>query len=77
MGQGNIAQARQFFMRAAQIGLAHAALMLAATYDPHELARMRATSVQPNVAEARKWYLRAVELGAPEAAQRLATLDGN
>ncbi|MBX9591570.1 MAG: hypothetical protein K2X43_19950 [Hyphomonadaceae bacterium] len=75
--QGNIAQARQFFQRAAQIGLARGALMLAATYDPRELSRMRAVGVQPNVAEARKWYMRAVELGAPEAAQKLATLGGN
>lgn len=75
--QGNIAQARQFFLRAAQTGLAQGALMLAATYDPRELARMRAVSVQPNIAEARKWYMRAVELGAPDAAHKLATLGGN
>ena len=74
--QGNIANARQFFLRAAQVGLARAALLLAATYDPRELARMRAVGVQPNIAEARKWYERAVELGAPEAADRLATLGG-
>lgn len=74
---GNIAQARQFFLRAAQMGLARGALMLAATYDPRELARFHSVSVQPNVAEARKWYMRAVELGAPEAAHKLATLDAN
>ena len=74
---GNIAQARQFFLRAAQMGLARGALMMAATYDPRELTRMRSVSVQPNVAEARKWYMRAVELGAPEAAHKLATLGGN
>ena len=75
--QGNIAQARQFFLRAAQTGLARGALMLAATYDPRELARMRAVSVQPNIAEARRWYMRAVELGAPDAAHKLTTLSGN
>ena len=74
---GNIAQARQFFQRAAQMGLARGALMLAATYDPRELARFHSVSVQPNVAEARKWYMRAVELGAPDAAHKLATLDAN
>lgn len=74
---GNIAQARQFFLRAAQMGLARGALMLAATYDPRELARFHSVSVQPNVAEARKWYMRAAELGAPEAAHKLATLDAN
>lgn len=74
--QGNIVVARQFYLRAAQMGLARAALMLAATYDPHELARMRVVGIVPNVAEARKWYERALELGAPEATERLADLVG-
>lgn len=74
--QGNVAVARQFYLRAAQMGLAKAALMLGATYDPRELARLRAVGVQPNVAEARKWYERAIELGLPEAKERLATLGG-
>jgi hypothetical protein len=74
--QGNIAAARQFYLRAAQLGLARGALMLAATYDPRELARMGARGVQPNIAEARKWYERARELGAPEAEERLARLGG-
>jgi hypothetical protein len=74
---GNIAHARQFFVRAAQAGLARAALMLAATYDPREIARVGAVGVQPNLAEARRWYLRAIELGAPEAAERLANLGGS
>jgi len=74
--QGNIAAARQFFLRAAQANLARGALLLAATYDPRELARWRVQGVQPNLVEARKWYERARELGAPEAAARLAGLGG-
>jgi hypothetical protein len=74
--QGNIAVARQFFVRAAQLGLARAAMLLAATYDPRELARSGVQGVQPNLAEARKWYERARELGAPEAEERLARLGG-
>jgi hypothetical protein len=72
--QGQIAVARQFFLRAAQMGYAPAALLLAATYDPRELARWRVQGVQPNLDEARKWYQRARELGAPEAEERLARL---
>jgi hypothetical protein len=72
--QGNIAGARQLLLRAAQIGLARAAMLLAATYDPGELARWRVQGVQPNLAEARKWYERALELGAPDAKERLARL---
>lgn len=74
--QGNIAAARQFYLRAAQLGLARGAMLLAATYDPRELARMGVQGMQPNVAEARKWYERARELGAPEAEERLARLGG-
>jgi hypothetical protein len=76
VAQGNIAVARQFFLRAAQAGLARGALLLAATHDPRELARWRVQGVQPNLAEARKWYERARELGAPEAEERLARLGG-
>jgi hypothetical protein len=76
IAQGNIAVARQFLLRAAQIGLARGAMLLAATHDPRELARWGVQGVQPNVAEARKWYERARELGAPEAEGRLAGLGG-
>ncbi len=74
--QGNIAVARQFYLRAAQMGLARGAMLLAATYDPRELTRSGVQGVQPNLAEARKWYERARELGAPEAEERLARLGG-
>jgi hypothetical protein len=74
---GNIAYARQFFLRAAQAGLARGALMLAATYDPREIARVGAVGVQPNLVEARRWYTRAMELGAPGAAEMLARLGGS
>jgi TPR repeat protein len=75
--QGNVAVARQFFVRAAQLGLARGALLLAATYDPRELARWGVQGTQPNLGEARKWYERARELGAPEAEERLARLGGS
>jgi len=72
---GNIAQARAFFTRAADTGLAQGALMLASTFDPSELTRLKVQGVQPNPAEARKWYERARELGAAEAADRLTALN--
>jgi hypothetical protein len=74
--QGSIAVARQFYLRAAQMGLARAAMLLAATYDPRELTRSGVQGLQPNLAEARKWYERARELGAPDAEERLARLGG-
>jgi hypothetical protein len=72
--QGNVTPARQFFKRAAEAGLARAAIRLAATYDPAELRRINARGLVPDLAEARKWYEHARELGAPEAEERLARL---
>lgn len=75
LANGNVAQARAFFTRAADSGLARGALMLASTFDPGELSRMKVQGVQANPAEARKWYERARELGAPEAVDRLTALN--
>jgi TPR repeat protein len=77
LAQGNIALAREFFRRAADAGLAQAALRAAGTYDPVELSRLQVQGVVPDRAEARKWYERARELGAPEAEERLARLGGS
>jgi hypothetical protein len=71
---GNVGGARDFFERAADLGLAAGALRLAATYDPVELERLKVQGIVPNRALARKWYERAQDLGAPEAAARLAKL---
>lgn len=77
--QGNIGAARQFFQRAAEVGLAVGALKMAATYDPSELDRLgiKVQGAIPDRAEARKWYERARTLGAPEAEERLARIGGS
>ena len=72
--QGNIGAARSFLQRAADAGLADAALKLGATYDPAELAGIDALAVTPDLKEARTWYERARDLGAPEAERRLGRL---
>jgi hypothetical protein len=73
--QGNIGAARSFFQRAAEAGLAAAALRMGGTYDPAELTRLNALAgVAPDRNEARKWYERARDLGAQEAEERLARL---
>lgn len=76
MQDGNVSLARQFFLRAAEAGLARGALLLGATYDQRELARQNVRSVQPNPALARKWYERARELGDTQAEERLTSLGG-
>jgi glycosyltransferase involved in cell wall biosynthesis len=74
LADGNVAAARQFFLRAAEAGIARGALLLASTYDPHEFVQLRIQGVQPNPAVARKWYTRARELGAALADERLFRL---
>jgi hypothetical protein len=74
--QGNIAVARQFFRRAADMGLAVGALRLGATFDPVELDTMRIAGLEGDPKEARTWYERARALGAPEAASRITRLEG-
>jgi TPR repeat protein len=72
---GNIAAARLFFERAANLGLARSALALADTYDPEELSKLNVVGLQPDVEAARKWYETAYELGAvADAAERLQRL---
>lgn len=70
---GNVAVAQKFYQRAAERGLAEAALALASTYDPRELARMN-LDVEPNPALARQWYENARQLGSREADSRLRQL---
>jgi curved DNA-binding protein CbpA len=60
---GNIAVARQFYVRAADLGFAPAASKLADTFDANVLARHGVHGVRPNPAEAEKWRKRAAELG--------------
>ena len=48
---GNVSIARQFFLRAADGGLARGALLLAWTYDKNEFARLRIQGVTPSARE--------------------------
>ncbi len=72
--QGNIAAARQFFLRAADLGLAAGAMRMAATYDAAELAKLPIAGLSPQYGEARRWYERARQLGAADAAEKLSRL---
>jgi hypothetical protein len=74
LAQGGVAQARLFYERAAEAGLAEAAMALAATYDAAELGRLGVLGLQPDRNAARRWYERARQLGAAEAEQRLTRL---
>jgi len=75
LAEGNIAIARQYFARAARLGVAAAAVRMAETFEPDSLARLGAHGVRPDPTEADKWRKRALELGlgtAMRPAERVA-----
>jgi TPR repeat protein len=74
LAQGNIAVARQYFVRAAELGHAAAAFRVAETYDPLELARRNIRGVVADSSEAQRWYERARTLRVNTAAVRLSRL---
>lgn len=59
--------AQHFYKRAAEIGLPEAAVALARTFDPGELARIGAVGLRPDPVMARTWYEKARALGSAEA----------
>ena len=71
---GDLATARTVLQRAADAGVAAAALALAETYDPAVIAKLGVRGMQGDIDQARRWYERAHELGSNEAAHRLATM---
>jgi hypothetical protein len=77
LGEGRVAPARLLYERAADMGIAQAAMALAATYDATELAKLNLSNVQPDAALAKRWYERAQALGAKDAGQRLQRLGAN
>jgi ABC-type amino acid transport substrate-binding protein len=76
LADGRVAPARLFYSRAAEMGLAQAAMALGATYDEAELNKPHLSTVQPDSEEARRWYERARALGAADAETRLQRLSG-
>lgn len=77
LAEGGVAQARLFYERAAEAGLAEGAMAMAATYDAAELARLGVLGLQPDRNAARRWYERAQQLGSTEAERRLSRLGAN
>ena len=59
--------AQHFYKRAAEMGLPEAAIALARTFDPAELARLGAVGLKADPEVARVWYEKARALGSVEA----------
>jgi len=75
VNSGDVAAARLLFQRMADAGIADAALALAATYDPRQLAQYKLIGVMGDETKAHDWYQRANELGSIEASRILARTD--
>ncbi len=74
IASGDLAAARLVLRRAAEAGDAHAAMMLAGTYDPTVLDKLGVHGVVPDLAMARSWYEKARQFGASEATPQLELL---
>ena len=74
LAEGNISSAREYFLRAAELGLPIAAFKVAETHDPIALGALNVRGLVPDPVEARKWYRRALDLGVSEAQPRLQRL---
>jgi hypothetical protein len=66
--RGDVASARAFYVRAADVGDGRAALRMGATFDPFFLG------VRGDPAEARRWYQRARDLGEAEGERWLKSV---
>jgi len=76
IASGDVAAARLVLRRAADAGEASAAMKLAETYDPANLAKLGVHGIVPDVSMARSWYEKARQFGSVAAPQRLETLAG-
>ena len=74
MAAGDIASARTFYRRAADLGDGRAAFALAETYDPVALKRLGSSGKRADIATARRWYQTAIERGVTDANAALARL---
>jgi TPR repeat protein len=74
IASGDVAAARLVLRRATSAKDADAAMMLAGTYDPVNLARLGVHGIVPDVAMAQSWYEKAKQFGSAEAPQRLEML---
>lgn len=71
---GDIAAARLILQRMVDANEARAALLLASTYDPLVLEKLKVYAFAADVSKARGLYEKAREMGAPEASRRLELL---
>lgn len=63
MKTGDIASARQFYMKASELGNPKGAYGVARTYDPKVFAELNVQGLQPDATQAADWYKKAAAAG--------------
>jgi TPR repeat protein len=74
LATGDVAAARLFYQRAAELGSAAAATAVGQTYDPGVLELLRVRGARGDVQLAAEWYRKAVAAGDRQAEIRLNRL---
>jgi hypothetical protein len=75
MSMGDPAGARQFYLKALDLGDKQAALKVGQTYDPTIFAEMNVQGLKPDPQLALRYYLEARSAGDPEAETSISGLD--
>jgi TPR repeat protein len=71
LAEGNVAAARAFYKRAAELGSSPAAVALGATYDPEEAPRAPLLGIGTDAHKAQCWYAKARQLADMEVASQV------
>ena len=66
---GDVVSARQFFLRASELGNAQGSFGVARSYDPKIFAELNVVGLQPDAALAADWYKQAAQAGVVAATQ--------
>jgi hypothetical protein len=74
LATGDVAAARLFYQRAAELGSAAAATAVGQTYDPGVLELLRVRGARGDVGTAAEWYRKAIAAGDRQAEIRLKRL---
>lgn len=74
LNSGDVASARQFYLRASELGDANGTYGVGRTYDPKIYAALDVQGLQPDAAKAKDWYKKAVAGGSMPAKLALDTM---
>jgi hypothetical protein len=65
---GDLVSARQFYLKASDMGSAKGSFGVARTYDPKIYAQLNVVGLEPDAAQAASWYQKAAQAGVVDAA---------